>query len=380
MAKKILYGMHKKHIEVSRLDIGEFGCFEFSILGASCDLITKSANKIAALLSKKMNVCYVDADHKSLDQDTSTPDIALFKDFKSYQSFIGQRAWNKFEEKQALRSQDLILVNGNHFEAKKQIVFVTNAKKESLRRKLNQLSDVAFYILDEGISELHDYLKPKYKGEPIFSYSDIEKVSLLLMKMWEDLYATINGLILVGGKSSRMKEDKFSLNYNGVEQWKYLRSEMPKCVNETFYSVASKEQFNVLAHEDLIEDKFRNLGPIGAILSAFCFKPDVAWLSIACDIPLLKSSHLDYLISNRDPSKIASCYYNPETNFPEPLITLWEPKSYPVLLQFLSLGYSCPRKVLINSDINMMKVKDVGFMKNVNTQEDRQKLESELNH
>jgi len=64
-------------------------------------------------------------------------------------------------------------------------------------------------------------------------------------------------------------------------------------------------------------------------------------------------------------SKVATAFHNPETNFPDPLITIWEPKSYQILLSFLAQGYSCPRKALINSDIKTLTY-DSTILTNVN--------------
>ncbi len=66
----------------------------------------------------------------------------------------------------------------------------------------------------------------------------------------------------------------------------------------------------------------------------------------------------------------ATAFKSPVNDFPEPLITIWEPKSYQVLLQFLVQGYSCPRKALINSDIKLVEVKNPEALKNVNAPED----------
>ena len=52
--------------------------------------------------------------------------------------------------------------------------------------------------------------------------------------------------------------------------------------------------------------------------------------------------------------------------FPEPLITIWEPRSYPTLMQFLTQGYSCPRKVLMNSDIQLVVPEFPEELTNVN--------------
>jgi molybdopterin-guanine dinucleotide biosynthesis protein A len=87
-------------------------------------------------------------------------------------------------------------------------------------------------------------------------------------------------------------------------------------------------------------------------------------------LPLLDKKTLDYLIGNRNPSAIATAFYNPETDFPEPLITIWEPRSYPILYQFLAQGYSCPRKILINSEIELLKINETKVLKNVNKPEE----------
>ncbi|MFI5159446.1 MAG: hypothetical protein ACHQF4_11310, partial [Sphingobacteriales bacterium] len=63
----------------------------------------------------------------------------------------------------------------------------------------------------------------------------------------------------------------------------------------------------------------------------------------------------------------ATTFGNGYEGFPEPLITIWEPKSYSVLLAFLAQGYSCPRKVLINNDAHLLTAPDANALTNVNT-------------
>lgn len=74
-------------------------------------------------------------------------------------------------------------------------------------------------------------------------------------------------------------------------------------------------------------------------------------------------------MTNRNPSKLATVFLDSEGKFPEPLITIWEPRAYPVLLRYLSQGYSCPRKVLINSDVEVLKAPDVQEFQNINDPE-----------
>jgi molybdopterin-guanine dinucleotide biosynthesis protein A len=113
---------------------------------------------------------------------------------------------------------------------------------------------------------------------------------------------------------------------------------------------------------------------MGAILSAFRQNPNTAWLVVAVDLPLLDKSTLQLLIENRNPSKLATAFNSPVNEFPEPLIAIWEPRAYPVLLQFLAQGYSCPRKALINTDVELLDAPNPEALFNVNTPEERKKL------
>ena len=105
-------------------------------------------------------------------------------------------------------------------------------------------------------------------------------------------------------------------------------------------------------------------------MSAFQKKPNSSWFTVACDIPLLNNKTIETLVKSRNPSKLATCFYNSNTDFPEPLITIWEPRAYPVLLYYLSLGYSCTRKVLINSDVEIVKLDNENVLLNANTIEE----------
>jgi molybdopterin-guanine dinucleotide biosynthesis protein A len=60
------------------------------------------------------------------------------------------------------------------------------------------------------------------------------------------------------------------------------------------------------------------------------------------------------------------------------LITIWEPKSYPLLLANLAQGYSCPRKLLLNNDVHIIQANNQGRLMNVNTPEQAKEATSLL--
>ena len=368
---------HKKHADIKRPSLGQFGRYELGLIGAPCDVITSLVGSVTISLGEGYNITYIDADHQAGEQ----PLYVNLTDKISHDSIVLQGSLNDFDRKILLSQADILLVNGNHFKAKKQIVFCTQKKRESLERKLDRLTDVGLIILDQDISKPHGYLETalsNFKDIPVIKIDEVDRLSNWIKEVYQSELPQIKGLVLAGGNSQRMGENKALLDYHGEPQVAYAARQFKALGIEPIIS-CRKEQADTYAGDyELLHDTFDGLGPNGAILSAFRSDPDAAWLVTACDQPLLKSEHLQQLINQRQPNKLATCFHNPETKFPEPLITLWEPKAYPRLLSFLSMGYSCPRKVLINSDVHEIHVSDTDFMKNANTPEEKEALKASI--
>ena len=172
-----------------------------------------------------------------------------------------------------------------------------------------------------------------------------------------------------------MGKDKGTLNFYGKNQRDVVIELLEKHQLKTFLSVREEQDIKI---KNKITDAFLGLGPFGAICSAFQDNPNVAWLVIATDLPFVNDAIIQKLLQNRNPSKAATTIKGKSKEFPEPLITIWEPKSYPLLLNYLSQGYSCPRKVLINSDVEIVEVDD-DLIRNINTPEDYNSAFKEIN-
>lgn len=183
----------------------------------------------------------------------------------------------------------------------------------------------------------------------------------------------INGLVLAGGKSIRMGTPKDLLNWHGKEQRYFAADLLAPFCEEVFISCRQDQLEDFDPDYRALTDTFLNMGPFGGILSALRSQRDKAWLVVACDLPLLDKRSLEFLIRSRNHQKAATTYESPFDGLPEPLITIWEPKSYPLLLNFLGTGNTCPRKVLINSDTLILKPHDPDALMNVNTPEEAEK-------
>ncbi|MFK7948442.1 MAG: NTP transferase domain-containing protein [Saprospiraceae bacterium] len=366
---------HRKHTKLTRPDLGEFGRNEWSIIGTVCSDIKTISFEIIDALKYDYHLAYVDADHKSADEFKLTRDNAIdfgatleYTDKITFHRFDEQRTLTKFQFRQYFNSQDGVIVNGNHFAAKKQIVVIDERKEASLKKKLDRLTNVELFVLTEGQTEIYPFLKeyiPNWQEIPTVQVTDIESIKNYIKKDLEDNKPELYALVLAGGKSQRMGRDKGLINYHGKPQREYLYDLLEYFCDNVYFS-CRPEQVESLKGFKTIPDTFHDLGPFGGILSAFRQNPNAAWLVVACDLPLLDEEAIQELIDNQNHSKNATAFYNEITDFPEPLITIWQPRSYPVLLQYLAQGYSCPRKVLINSEIELVQPSRPKVLKNVN--------------
>jgi len=357
---------HKKHANLVKPTMGEWGRAEYAIIGTTCDVIEEWTDRVAKALSSEYKISYIDASH-----DKTSAEISFHQKSTQHKSHVSVDIVaenNKYQHRLMYHDSDLILVNGNHFTADRQIVFIDERKRESLSRKKDRLTHVELVIIkDEGV-ELYDFLKDLInENTPIIAMDDTDKI-MDYLKVSLSKNDKLKGLILAGGKSQRMGHDKTVINYHGTNQVDHLHGVMSQHCAEVFVSLRD-EQKNVFIPSE-IKDKYLDLGPMGGILSAFRTDPDAAWLVIAADLPFVDEAAIATLMSQRDKSKIATCFIKADAEFPDPLCTIWEPKSYLKLLEFLALGYSCPRKVLINNDVKQIVIHDVKILMNVNDQDD----------
>jgi molybdenum cofactor guanylyltransferase len=181
--------------------------------------------------------------------------------------------------------------------------------------------------------------------------------------------SSINGLILAGGKSSRMGTDKSLISFHGKPQREYLLELLSGYCEKVFLSCKDNDQ-NIPSIFNPISDNYTIQSPLNGILSAFDHDANVAWLTVPVDMPLIDSKTIAYLISNRAPDKMATCFIDSEGKNPEPLLTLWEPACYQSLKHFNDSGKFSPRDFLRQSDVNLLSIPDQKMLTNINSKDE----------
>lgn len=189
----------------------------------------------------------------------------------------------------------------------------------------------------------------------------------------------VYGLVLAGGKSTRMGRDKGTIVYHDIPQRDYLFRLINPLCDKTFYSIREDQIGEFNKEEALIVDDNEYRGPLNGILSAHKRYPKVAWMVIACDLPFIDTQMVKKLLDERDEHCFATTFSVSQSGLPEPLAAIWEPAGLKGAIGYLENGSSsCPRKYLINSDIKLVVPdKDQGLL-NANSEQDYEEALSKL--
>ncbi len=366
---------HYKHAKLARRKNDNFAPNELTVLGSKCSIIADFVQKMSKKLQKRAKIGYLDASHA----ETTEPPI--LDEFIAHQSgnlqVTSQHKLNAYNERIRFSDYDLLFINGNHYRGAKQILILDNEKEASVKKRLDQLDRIQFIVKLNKDSRYFDFLLESYpmiKNLKSYHFDEVDAIADHIHNLIQETIAPVQGLVLAGGKSKRMGHDKTQINYHGKPQLAHAVGLLESNLLNTYVSLAENQDID---QYQVIQDKFVDLGVFGAICSAFMKDPNKAWLALATDLPFVNDILIKELLKRRNPSKVATAVKGKSKEFVEPIITIYEPKAYPILLSYLSQGYSCPRKALINSDVEVIEVDD-DLIRNVNTPEEYQEALKEI--
>lgn len=207
---------------------------------------------------------------------------------------------------------------------------------------------------------------------PYCSRDAIDILVPFIVSHWREKAArrhSLRGLVLAGGQSRRMGSDKGLLHYRGEAQairtWRLLE----ECGLPSLISLRP-DQWPDRSDWPCLDDRFTDAGPLGGIVSAMQTDPEASWLVLACDLPLLTPEVLQHLIASRLVHKAATAYRAaPGSNVPEPLCAIYEARLRMRCFESLALGWSCPRRILMEGRVQLIDSIDTQALTNVNDPE-----------
>ena len=309
--------MHKSALETS-----------WALYGTSCEEIKKWATFFQQC-SPRMSV-YIDAAHH---EQTIESSITAGNGYNiTHSATLSPSPWK------------VHWINGNHFQSHKQIVIHDPKKLASLERRRDQLTQVDCIISAEGIPPHLLEWGVANAQTPCFAPHDIAAIEAWVRAQLAPL--PVAGLILTGGKSERMGRDKAMLDYHGMPQWEYLKSQCELLDIPVFVSCKKEQQdFWSKKGVQVVVDQWPDMGPMAGILSAMKQQPMFSWMVMACDMPNWNAAAMRTLIENRKSQKGVTAFFNEEKKWHEPLGAIWESDIEGSLFQW-SWVSACPRKFL----------------------------------
>ncbi|MGS0648136.1 NTP transferase domain-containing protein [Komagataeibacter melomenusus] len=192
--------------------------------------------------------------------------------------------------------------------------------------------------------------------------------------------ALLYGLVLAGGASQRMGRDKAALPYGGRPQLARAFDLVARHVGSCFLSIRADQQsdplrasYPCIMDRQEIKDRLGG-GPMVGVLSAHVACPDVAWLVIACDLPMLDDTTLAALVNERNADLAATAYVSESDGAPEPLCTIWEPATLAALHGQAAGQTVRPRRILARSAVRLLEVEKTGALENVNAPDERERV------
>ena len=188
----------------------------------------------------------------------------------------------------------------------------------------------------------------------------------------------IYGLVLAGGRSLRMGEDKARLRYGQkthTQLENVLDLAFEVCVR-VFLSLRPNQPAPVETkipgqNIAILRDRLENIGPLGGIITALEKHPHQPWMVLAVDLPFLDLETVKHLLKNRDPERPFTAYKSNFDGLPEPLCAIYEPTALPILLDFIERKrMHCPRKIMIKTNPRLLTLPHARALDNINTPDD----------
>lgn len=179
------------------------------------------------------------------------------------------------------------------------------------------------------------------------------------------LHKPIRGLVLCGGHSTRMQQDKALIHYHGKPQYEYVYDLLQPYCEQVFISGRKEVDYGTCPVIHDIENP-EPIGPLAGILAAY-EKINSPWLVVAIDYPNFGNEALRHLIDSYDDTYDATVYFDPDKQFFEPFLGIYQP----AMLQFIKENGSrfnfSAQKILLQGMVKKVYPLQDASILNINT-------------
>ncbi|MFM6924628.1 MAG: molybdenum cofactor guanylyltransferase [Ferruginibacter sp.] len=183
------------------------------------------------------------------------------------------------------------------------------------------------------------------------------------------LFPETYGLVLCGGKSSRMGTDKSMLQYYDKPQRYHVYGILQPYCEKVFISCDAVQLETMDPGYPVIPDEkaFSNMGPMGALLTAFSQFPTKNILLTGCDYPFLKADELERFSVHC--KKAAATFYNKDAAIYESMLGWYPYTCREELTAMLKAGEFSLQQLLSRNNAIKYFPADTNCIKSIDTME-----------
>jgi molybdopterin-guanine dinucleotide biosynthesis protein A len=177
----------------------------------------------------------------------------------------------------------------------------------------------------------------------------------------------LTGILMCGGKSSRMGQDKYALLFNGKPLYSASLQMLESLC--TSIIVSSNKTYPEFSNYTVLRDEVMDIGPIGGLYT--CLKNSKATYNmvIACDMPLVDGTTMCMLLEHLEGRHdVIVPQYKGQL---QPLYAIYMSSIIPIIEQCIASKRYSLQLLLSMSDVCVVNVAEsCTEFKNVNLQED----------
>lgn len=188
----------------------------------------------------------------------------------------------------------------------------------------------------------------------------------------------ITGIVLSGGKSSRMGREKGLCTLNGKPLIEYAVEVLLEVCDKVIIS-ANSDDYEYL-ELPVVKDIVIGVGPIGGLVSALQFSKTEDNFVLSCDMPFVSKELVRYILSE---SKEYQAIIPINNGFTEPLCAYYRKDVAKIFEIAINQGVYKIQKVIRGADVNFLNIdaqKDFNgklLFSNINTVEELRRFEEE---
>ena len=148
------------------------------------------------------------------------------------------------------------------------------------------------------------------------------------------------GVVLAGGLSSRLGQDKARLTLRGTDASDLLAQSVALLSRHCGQVLVACRQGQTFAAYSCVHDKHQGLGPLAGIQAAM-LAARLPLLALACDLPFMDDATLQRLVAAhaaRPEQAIMTTFRQAETGFIEALTSIYEPDCLVLFTRAIDTG------------------------------------------